>query len=59
MSLKARLSIKALKKLLKPKEKEIKAQGYESIEEFIGELKKVPLEDALAFKDKLKKENNK
>ena len=52
---KAKMAKKALKKLLKPKEKEILAMGYKSIDEFIKELEGVPVEKLLKFKKNLKK----
>lgn len=52
---KAKAAHKALKMLLKPKEKQIKAQGYESIDEFIEALEGVPLTDALKFQKEMDK----
>ena len=49
---------KALKILLKKEEEKIKSQGYKSVDEFISELKKVPISD-LKNKQKEIKENKK
>jgi len=49
---------KALKCLLKKEEAKIKAQGYKNVEEFISDLKKVPLSD-LKKKEKELKEKKK
>ena len=45
---------KALKKLLNTQKDKLKEQGYESVDEFIAELKKVPLSELKAKEAELK-----
>ena len=54
----AKRTDKALLRLLKTKEKEILDQGYDSVEEFIAELKKVPVNKLLKFRKTLPKEKS-
>ena len=51
------LAKKALRKLLKPKRKELQAQGYKDENEFIAELVKVPIKDLQKKKEELNKKN--
>ena len=52
--MKQKLIDKALKKLLKTQESKIKEQGYDSVEDFISDLKKVPIKDLKAKEAELK-----
>ena len=54
--MKARLSKKALRKLLKPKKAEIIAQGYKDVNEFVDELCKVPIGELEAKRKELDKQ---